>query len=107
MSLRKASGFDEMKTRKQNSTGQKQRKFWLLHFALFAAILTLSPMAAQAAAGKGGHKLAADLANFPVNADGTVDVIIQFNQTPKAQHFAALAAQGGRKKFTFDHINGA
>jgi serine protease AprX len=96
-----------MKTRNQNSTGQKRHKFWLFHFALVAAILTLSPMAAQAAPGKGGHKLAADLADFPVNADGTVDVIIQFNQTPKARHFAALAAQGGRKKFSFDHINGA
>jgi serine protease AprX len=96
-----------MNTRKQNLTGQKRHRFWLFHFALFAAILTLSPMAAQAAPGKGGHKLAADLANFPVNADGTVDVIIQFNQTPQARHFAALAAQGGRRKFLFDHINGA
>lgn len=54
-----------------------------------------------------GHKLSADLANFPLNADGTVNVIIQFNQTPKAKHFADLAAQGGKLKFSLDHINGA
>src|SRR6185369_6102896 len=51
-------------------------------------------------------KFAADLANFPLNADGTVSVIIKFKQTPKA-HASEMAAQGGRLKFSFDHIHGA
>jgi len=57
-------------------------------------------------AAKGHSKLSADLANFPLNADGTVSVIIQFNQTPKAQHFADLAARGGKLKFSLEKING-
>ncbi|HEY3769743.1 MAG TPA: S8 family serine peptidase, partial [Candidatus Angelobacter sp.] len=52
-------------------------------------------------------KLSADLANFPLNSDGTVSVIIQFNQTPTAQHFADLAAQGGKMKFSLERINSA
>ena len=70
-----------------------------------ATILALVPAVAHAS-GKHG-KLSADLSNFPVNPDGTVNVIIQFNQTPKAQHFADLAARGGRMSFLFDRINGA
>ena len=38
--------------------------------------------------------------------DGTVNVIIQFKQTPKA-HASEMAAQGGKLRFSFDHINGA
>ncbi|HKV95659.1 MAG TPA: S8 family peptidase [Candidatus Angelobacter sp.] len=76
---------------------------WLFHLLALALVLALAPAAAHA---RGGHgKLAADLTNFPVNPDGTVNVIIQFNQTPKAQHFADLAARGGRMKFSLDRIN--
>src|SRR5580765_4493674 len=82
------------------------------------AVLTLLPMTAEAAGGhqsvapdtptaRGHNKMAADLADFPLNADGTVSVIIQFNQTPKAQHFADMATRGGRLKFSLDRINGA
>jgi serine protease AprX len=83
-----------------------------LRFFLVAvvAILILVPMAAQAQsshAARGHQKLSADLANFPQNADGTVSVIIQFNQTPKAQHFADMAARGGKLKFSLERINGA
>ncbi|MGC2742844.1 MAG: S8 family peptidase [Candidatus Angelobacter sp.] len=51
-------------------------------------------------------KLAADFANFPLNTDGTVDVIVQFKQTPKS-HASEMAGQGGKLKFSFDRINGA
>src|SRR5262249_12450332 len=82
-----------------------QKQKWLFHLFVVAVILTLVPAAAHA---KGGHaKLSADLTGFPVNPDGTVDVIIQFNQTPKAQHFADLAAHGGRMKCLLEYINGA
>ena len=69
-----------MKTSKQNSTGQKRHTIWLFHFVLFAATLSLSPMAAQAAdktPGKGpSQKLAADLSSFPLNEDGTISVLL-------------------------------
>jgi hypothetical protein len=51
--------------------------------------------------------MSADLTGFPLNADGTVSVIIQFNQTPKARHFDDMSAQGGRLKFSLSRINGA
>jgi serine protease AprX len=84
---------------------------WLRFFLMaVVATLVLVPVIAQAAPkdpGANGHsKLAADLANFPLNADGTVSVIIQFKQAPKA-HASEMAAQGGKLKFSFDHINGA
>ena len=98
-----------MTTKKRTLTiRQKMKSFWRLQSFLLAAILTLGSLAALAAPNAGAnHKLAPDLANFPVNADGTVDVIIQFNQVPQAKHFAQLAAHGGRLKFAFQHINGA
>ena len=93
-----------MKLDKRKSvTGQKLR--WLFHLLAIAVMLTLIPAAAHAG---GGHKkLADDLSTFPVNADGTVSVIIQFNQTPEARHFEMMAARGGRLKFSLEHINGA
>ncbi|HEY4679078.1 MAG TPA: S8 family peptidase, partial [Candidatus Angelobacter sp.] len=76
------------------------------------AILVLAPVAVNAQGASSSHanmgrsKLSADLANFPVNPDGTVSVIVQFKQTPKA-HASEMAAQGGKLRFSFDHINGA
>jgi serine protease AprX len=96
----------------KNNFATEQSTSWLRFFLMaVVAILVLAPVFAQAAPKRsdaGGHsKLSADLANFPLNADGTVSVIIQFNQTPKAQHFADLAARGGKLKFSLEHINGA
>src|SRR5579871_1875706 len=89
----------------------EQNLSWLRFFHLFVVMLAFAlgsmfSMTAEAQSGR-GHKLSADLANFPLNSDGTVSVIIQFNQTPKAQHFADLAARGGKLKFSLEHINGA
>ncbi|HKW76082.1 MAG TPA: S8 family peptidase [Terriglobales bacterium] len=57
------------------------------------------------------HKFAPDLSDFPVNADGTVNVIIEFKKSPKAQYFEKyfelLAARGGRLGFPLQQINGA
>ena len=91
----------------------KQRRRWL-GFLVIAVVtilvvvpVTLSAQAAPKHSAANAHsKLAADLANFPLNADGTVSVIVQFKQTPKA-HASEMAAQGGQLKFSFDHINGA
>jgi serine protease AprX len=89
----------------ESGAGRKWR--WLLCFLSLAIIVfaTVTPGLAQAS--KHRHKIADDFANFPVNADGTVDVIIQFNTTPRAEHFLMLAAHGGRLKNKFQHINGA
>ncbi|HEY5029411.1 MAG TPA: hypothetical protein VIK39_13455, partial [Candidatus Angelobacter sp.] len=98
----------------KNNSATELSPSWLRFFLLaVVAILVLAPMtlSAQAASkvptANGHSKLSADLANFPLNADGTVSVIIQFNQTPKAQHFEALAERGAKRKFTLDRINGA
>jgi serine protease AprX len=86
-------------------TGQKLR--WLFHLLLaMAVMLTLIPAATAQAAG-GHKKLAADLSSFPVNDDGTVSVIIQFNQKPQERHFEMMASHGGRLKFFLESVNGA
>ncbi|MGZ7052744.1 MAG: S8 family peptidase, partial [Candidatus Angelobacter sp.] len=97
----------------KNNFATEHSLSWLRFFLLaVVAILVLAPMtvSAQAApkipAGNGHSKLSADLANFPLNADGTVSVIIQFKQTPKA-HFSDMAAQGGKLKLSLERINGA
>ena len=85
------------------------KAFRLIRFVLLATVATLILASGTAGAqkSKAGHqKFSADLANFPLNADRTVNVIIQFKQTPKA-HFSEMAAGGGKLKFAFDHINGA
>ncbi len=46
-------------------------------------------------------------AGFPGHSDGTVDVIIRFNQKPKSRHFQDIVAHGGRLKLRLHHINGA
>jgi serine protease AprX len=86
---------------------QGRHQLRLIQWMLFAAILTLGSIAAYAKIpGKGpSQKLAVDLNNFPMNADGTLSVIIQFNQNPKAKHLAELEAQGGHVTFTLDQIN--
>src|SRR6201986_1124611 len=106
-----------MKLNKSNSATD-QKLSWFRFFHLFALVLVFTLISVSSEAQKGrptvsssfhgkSQKLSADLANFPLNADGTVSVIIQFNQTPKAQHFADLAARGGKMKFSLEHINGA
>jgi serine protease AprX len=95
---------------KTSTTEQGRRWFRFLLTATVILALVSVTLSAQAGpkvpAANPHSRLAADLANFPVNADGTVSVIIQFKQTPKA-HATEMAAQGGRLKFSFDHINGA
>jgi serine protease AprX len=59
------------------------------------------------ASAAGGRKLAPDLDRFPKHRDGTVDVIIRFNQKPQARHFQAIGARGGRMRSQLQHISGA
>src|SRR5205085_3723766 len=46
---------------------------------LFLLAATLALVSTTASAAHGRRKLAPDLSKFPMNSDGTVDVIIQFN----------------------------
>jgi serine protease AprX len=105
----------------QSNPAAEQNLSWLRFFHFFALVLafTLVEMTGEAQSVRQlvsngpnvqaarGQKLSADLANFPLNSDGTVSVIIQFNKTPTAQHFADLATRGGKLKFSLEHINGA
>src|SRR6185437_570573 len=75
----------------------------LVRLAIVLAALAIAVPAAFAAP----NKVSPDLANFPVNADGTVNVIIQFNQIPQARHFEMISSRGGKLKFSLEHINGA
>ena len=98
---------------KNNNFATEQSSTWFRFFllAVVATLVlvpaTLSAQVGSKASGANAHgKVAADIADFPLNSDGTVNVIVQFKQTPKA-HASEMAAQGGRLKFSFDHINGA
>src|SRR5215469_441476 len=77
---------------------------WRLRtFRLLAAgLLLLSGVAAFA---EHHGKIADD--EFPVQRDGTVDVIIQFNQTPTDAHHQKVQNKGGVLKTKLDSIKGA
>ena len=87
------------------TTEQSQHWFRFLLMAV-VAILVLVPVTLSAQAGpkvpaaNPHSKLAADLANFPVNADGTVSVIVQFKQTPKA-HASRNGGAGWKAEIFF------
>src|SRR5215471_985008 len=94
--------------------GRTSRKpYWLLRFLLLTVVVLLGTAAGFAGNANGNSQsgrhgnLAPDLAGFPVNSDGTVDVIIQFNSTLQARHFQMMTSQGGRLKHKFEQINGA
>jgi hypothetical protein len=105
----------------QSNPAAEQNLSWFRFFHLFtfavAFMLSVTANAqggrqlvtsdVQSGRGQVHSKLSADLANFPLNSDGTVSVIIQFNQTPTAQHFADLATRGGKMKFSLERINSA
>jgi serine protease AprX len=93
---------------------QRSIRSWLFYL-LLALIFVVSATSAEAAGSRKltsadfpkSHKFAADFDGFALNDDGTVSVIIQFNQTPQARHFEQLAQHGGKMKFSLERINGA
>src|ERR1051326_9129904 len=101
-------------TTKNFVANQRSNWSWIFPFLLVMTFV-LSAISAQAAPGKkltsacypGSHKFAPDFNGFTLNADGTVSVIIQFNQVPQARHFQELAQHGGNMKFSLEQINGA
>ncbi|HKT49662.1 MAG TPA: S8 family peptidase [Candidatus Angelobacter sp.] len=94
-------------TRRLNRRGARTRKSALAHLIMTLVLLLFTMSTLQAAPVHPATKLAADLAGYPVNPDGTVDVIIQFTEKPQARHFEMMASHGGKLKFAFQQLNGA
>lgn len=94
-------------TRRLGRFGFRGCKFVSAHLIMTLALLLLAIPTLHAAPVHPSRKIAVDMVNFPVNPDGTVDVIIQFTEKPQARHFEMLASHGARLKFAFEHINGA
>lgn len=95
----------ETKSKAGMRTGRFRSSYALLF--LTTAMFILGALPGLAAT---HSHIAPDMASFPVNSDGTVDVIIQFNDSAKSRHLEmtlALLARGGRAKYDFTHINGA
>src|SRR5258705_6160135 len=79
---------------------------WSARLALLALITML--VAGLCLADGKKHKLSNDLDVFKVGHDGaTVDVIIQFNQTPTDAHHQKVQNKGGVLKTKLDFIKGA
>src|SRR6266478_7735605 len=79
---------------------------WGARLALLALITML--VAGLCLADGKKHKLSNDLDAFKVGHDGaTVDVIIQFNQTPTDAHHQKVQSKGGVLKAKLDVIKGA
>src|SRR6266702_386611 len=78
---------------------------WGARLALLALMILL---AAGLSLADGKHKLSKDLdALKGSNSGGTVDVIIQFNQTPTDAHHQKVQNKGGVLKTKLDSIKGA
>lgn len=89
--------------RERNIAG---RAFRLARLVVIAVMAVLASTGAPANAAP-HSKVASDFSKFPVNADGTVDVIIQFTQSPQARHFQMMASHGGKLKTPLFNIKGA
>ena len=75
--------------------------------ATFLIIVAILAFGALSAVADGRKKLAPDFSTFPENADGTVDVVVQFHGKADAHHFDEIAKHSGRLKISLETINGA
>ena len=92
-------------SRTGTSDGLLKSTTWGTRLAFLAMIALL---AAGLAVADGSHKLSKDLEALKDGHTGsTVDVIIQFNQTPTAAHHQRVQNKGGVLKRTLNIINGA
>src|SRR6266403_2808419 len=93
-------------TRQSSSGSILKTTTWGARLALLALITML--VAGLCLADGKKHKLSNDLDAFKVGHDGaTVDVIIQFNQTPTNTHHQKVQSKGGVLKAKLDVIKGA
>jgi serine protease AprX len=90
----------------QNGEGPLKTTTWGARLALLALIALLA--AGMCLADGNKHKLSKDLGALRGGHNGaTVDVIIQFNQTPTAAHHRKVQNRGGVLKTKLDVIKGA
>src|SRR6266571_2195780 len=92
-------------TKRSSNDSVLKTTTWGARLALLALMILL---AAGLSLADGKHKLSKDLdALKGSNSGGTVDVIIQFNQTPTAAHHQKVQNKGGVLKTKLDFIKGA
>src|SRR6266581_1876307 len=92
-------------TKRSSNDSVLKTTTWGARLALLALMILL---AAGLSLADGKHKLSKDLdALKGSNSGGTVDVIIQFNQTPTAAHHQKVQNKGGALKTKLDVIKGA
>src|SRR5437899_4670923 len=97
--------FATPKTRGPSNDSVLKTTTWGARLALFA-LITLLVAGLSLADGK--HKVSTDLDALKGGHNGaTVDVIIQFNQTPTAAHHQKVQNKGGVLKTNLDFIKGA
>src|SRR6266567_8942672 len=97
--------FARLETRGSSNDSVLKTTTWGRRIALLALITLL---AAGLSLADGKHKLSKDLdALKGSHSGGTVDVIIQFNQTPTAAHHQKVQNKGGVLKTKLDFIKGA
>src|ERR1700745_632369 len=93
-------------SKQSSSGGTLKTTTWGKRVALLALITLLAPGFSFADGKK--HKLSKDLDALKGGHNGaTVDVIIQFNQTPTAAHHQKVQNKGGVLKTKLDFIKGA
>ncbi len=93
-------------TRRSSNDSVLKTTTWGARLALLALITLLA--AALSFADGNKHKLSTDLDALKGGHNGaTVDVIIQFNQTPTAAHHQKVQNKGGVLKTKLDFIKGA
>src|SRR5260370_14380776 len=99
--------FATLETRgSSNDSVLKTTTTWGRRIALLALITLLAAGLSLADGNK--HKLSKDLDALKGDNDGaTVDVIIQFNQTPTDAHHQKVQSKGGVLKTNLDFIKGA
>src|SRR5437899_12157796 len=94
------------RAKRSSSDGVLETTTWGARLAL-VALIPLLAVALSFADGK-KHKLSKDLDALKGGHNGaTVDVIIQFNQTPTAAHHQKVQNKGGVLKTNLDFIKGA
>src|SRR6266581_3823305 len=92
-------------TKRSSNDSVLKTTTWGARLALLALMILL---AAGLSLADGKHKLSKDLdALKGSNSGGTVDVIIQFNQTPTDAHHQKVQNKGGVLKTKLDFIKGA
>src|SRR6266568_45315 len=98
--------FNVPRTKQSSGDGIPRTTTWGRRITLLA-LVTLLAAGSSFADGK-KHKLSKDLDSLKGGHSGaTVDVIIQFNQTPTAAHHQKVQSKGGVLKTNLDFIKGA